>query len=189
MDGKMTKSERSELGQLIRKRERLMKAQVAERSSAMMAEFETQCSAIYSFDQDGIWTEAMAAAEKVAEKSAKIIEDRCKELGIPKEFAPSLNVHWYSRGEGAVKSRRIELRLTARARIAACEKKAIAQIERMSLEAQTEVIANGLVSEAALSFLERMPTLESLMPALDATEIKQINEAKSEGFKTEGYGK
>ena len=47
--GAMTKSERSELGQLIRKRERVMKAAAAERAAQMIAELDTQSAAIYSF--------------------------------------------------------------------------------------------------------------------------------------------
>ena len=43
---------------------------------------------------------------------------------------------------------------------------------------QTEVIANGLESVAAKEFLERMPSLEVLMPSLDAAEIKQLQDQK-----------
>lgn len=176
---RMTKGERVELGQLIRKRERVMKSMVAERSTAMLAEFESQCAAIYSFDQDEIWKDAFAAAEKIVEESEKVIAARCDELGIPKEFAPSIDVHWYGRGENAVASRRSELRRVAKAKIANLEKDAISKIERMSLEAQTEVIANGLQSDAARGFLERMPDITTLMPTLNAAEIKQLNELKT----------
>lgn len=176
---KMTRSERAELGQLIRKRERVMKSVAVERSAAMLAEFETQCAAIYSFDQDDIWKGAFQAAEKIVSESEQVIADRCKELGIPREFAPSINLHWYGRGENAVAQRRTELRRVAKAQIATLEKEAIAKIERMSLEAQTEVIANGLQSDAARGFLERMPDIATLMPSLDAVAIKQVTD-KSE---------
>lgn len=174
----MTKSERVELGQLIRKRERVMKSLAAERAAAMLVEFESQCAAIYSFDQDEVWEKSFKEAEKVAKEAQATVANRCKELGIPKEFAPSLHLDWYSRGQNAVASRRSELRQVAKAKIAAVQKETIAKIERMSLEAQTEVIAHGLESEAAKGFLERMPSIETLMPALNAVEIKQLQERR-----------
>lgn len=179
MNDKMTKGERVELGQLIRKRERVMKSLAAERSAAMLSEFESQCAAIYSFDQDEIWEQAFKGAEKVVAEAEATIAKRCKELGIPKEFAPSVGMGWYERGQNAVASRRAELRRVAKAKIAVLEKEAIAKIERMSLDAQTEVIAHGLESEAARGFLERMPSLETLMPALNATELKQLQDQKA----------
>ena len=173
---RMTRAEREELGQLIRKRERVMKAQVSERGTAMLAEFESQCAAIYSFDQDETWAKAMQETEKAGADANKIIAARCKELGIPKEFSPSVVMGWMERGENMVAARRTELRRVAKTRIAAIEKEAIAQIERLSLEAQTEVVANGLVSNAAKEFLERMPALEVLMPSLDARKLKELND-------------
>lgn len=175
---KMTKGERVELGLLIRKRERVMKSIAVERSAAMLADFEKQCAAIYSFDQDEVWKDAFERAKKITDEAESVIAERCKELGIPKEFAPSVSLHWYGRGENAVAARRAELRKVAKAQIARIEKEAITKIERMSLEAQTEVIAHGLESEAALGFLERMPDIAVLMPALDAAEIQQQQEER-----------
>ena len=187
MTDKMTKSERTELGQLIRKRERVMKSLAVERSSAMLAEFDAQLSAIYSYDDDETWQKAHDEAEKVVEESNELIAKRCAELGIPKEFAPSLGFAWFERGQNAVKARRAELRQAAKSKIAALEKQAYAKIERMSLEAQTEVIANGLESAEARQFLEKMPSIEELMPLLNAIEMKQIQDAKAERRERANY--
>jgi hypothetical protein len=175
---KMTKSERADLGQLIRKRERVMKALAVERSSAMLAEFESQLSAIYCYDDDKIWKKANDEAQKVVDESNEIIAKRCAEMGIPKEFAPSLVFGWMERGQNMVKARRIELRQAAKLKIASLEKQTYVKIERMSLEAQTEVIANGLESATARQFLEKMPSIEDMMPMLNAIEMKQIQDAK-----------
>lgn len=177
-EDRMSRTERQELGQLIRKRERVMKAQVAERGAAMLADFENQVGSIYSFDQDETWAKAMQEAEKAVSDANTVVAARCKELGIPKEFAPSVAMGWIERGQNMVNSRRIEMRRIAKSKIAAIEKEAISKIERTSLEAQTEVIANGLVSTAAKEFLERMPSLEVLMPSLDARELKKISDRK-----------
>lgn len=179
MSDKMTKSERSELGQLIRKRERVMKCLASERAAAMLAEFDAQSATIYSFDQDETWKKSAEEAQKIVDEANETIAARCKEMGIPKEFAPSLAFGWMERGQNMVASRRAEFRRMAKSRIAAIEKEAVSKIERLSLTAQTEVIANGLESAAARQFLERMPELESMMPAINAMELKQIQDAKS----------
>lgn len=179
MGDKMTKSERVELGQLIRKRERVMKSLAAERAAVMLAEFDAQSAALYSFDQDETWRRSTEEAQKIVDEANETIAARCKELGIPKEFAPSLAFGWMERGQNMVASRRTELRRMAKSRIAAIEKETLTKIERLSLTAQTEVIANGLESAAARQFLERMPELESMMPAINAAELKQIQDAKS----------
>lgn len=174
MDGKMTKSERTELGQLIRKRERVMKSQVVERAATMLADFENQCGSIYSFDQDEVWAKAMEEAEKAIAEANKLIAAKCKEMGIPKEFAPGVAMGWMERGQNMVASRRTELRRMAKSRIDAIAREANTKIEQISLVAQTEVIASGLESVAAREFLESMPSLDILMPSLDAGQLKQI---------------
>lgn len=174
----MTKGERSELGQLIRKRERVMKAAARERSIQLIAEFDMQSAQIYSFDDDAVWKKAVEAAKEAAVVAQREIERRCKELGIPPEFAPGVSFGWYGRGQNAVASRRQELRRMAKSRIEAMEQETIVKIERLSLAAQTEVIANGLQSEASKAFLENLPALDVLMPAINPIEIKQLIENK-----------
>lgn len=176
--GTMTKSERSELGALIRKRERVMKAAAEERAAAMLADFEKQCASIYSYDDDKVWAAAMAEVEAAVKVAQDAIAERCESLGIPKEFAPGLACGWYGRGQNAVAQRRVELRRVAKTRIAAIEKEAVTKIERQSLEAQTQVLALGLESQAARDFLEKMPSVDALMPTIDAIEIKSIVDAR-----------
>jgi hypothetical protein len=53
-----------------------------------------------------------------------------------------------------------------------------AKIELLSLNAQTEVIANGLESEASRLFFDKMPSLETLMPQIDVTEIKRLTDRR-----------
>jgi len=178
--GKMTRSERVELGQLIRKRERVMKSQTMERAAFMLAEFDQQSAQLYSFDDDEVWAEATREAEKIVAESSEKIRRRCKKLGIPSEFAPFLSFGWMQRGQNAVAGRRAELRRMAKSRIDAIARETYAKIERLSLTAQTEVIANGMESVAARDFLEKMPSLELLMPKIDAKEIKQLSDRQHE---------
>ena len=175
----MTKSERAELSSLIRKRERVMKAAARERSTTLLAEFEAQSARIYSFNEDEVWKQATLAAKEAAVQANEVILARCRELGIPSEFAPGVNFSWYGRGENAVAERRAELRRVAKAKIDRFEAEAVTRIERLSLSAQTEVVISGLESIAAKDFLERMPSIDELMPMIDAGEIKSLVDAKA----------
>lgn len=174
----MTKSERQELGQLIRKRERVMKSQAQERSALLLAEFDAASAKIFSYDDDPIWQAVQAEAEQAVAKAQAAIAARCKQRGIPEEFAPGLSIFWHGRGHNAVMSRRTELRRAAKSRIEALEREAITKIERLSLEAQTEVVAHGLESAAAKAFLSQMPAMDTLMPAIEIGEIQSLVETR-----------
>lgn len=174
----MTKAERQELGQLIRKRERVMKSQAQERSALLLAEFDAQSAKIYHYDEDPVWRRVQAEAEKAVEAARATIAARCSELGIPVEFAPDMSLVWHGRGHNAVAQRRAELRRAAKSRIEAMEREAITKIERLSLQAQTEVLAQGLESDAAKAFLEAMPSMDALMPPIQIGEIQSLVETK-----------
>lgn len=174
----MTKTERMEIGQLIRKRERVMKSQAQERSALLLAEFDSASAKIFHYDEDPIWQRAQAEAEKAVEAAQRVVAERCRDLGIPEEFAPGLSFGWYGRGHSAVQSRRSELRQAARSRIAAMEKEAVTKIERMSLDAQMEVVAHGLESDAAKSFLGAMPNMDVMMPPVEVGEIQSLIETR-----------
>lgn len=170
----MTKGERQELGQLIRKREKVMKAEAEKRSAALLADYDAQSAKIYHWDNDAIWKQAHDEAEKAVEAARQAIAARCQEIGIPAEFAPDLGLYWSGRGQNALAQRRQEFRQAAKSRIAAMEKEAVAQIELLSLKAQTEIVASGLQSEAAQNFLKTMPTMDALMPPVAPAEIEQL---------------
>jgi hypothetical protein len=88
----MSKSEREDLQRLVRQREKVLKTAAKQRLAEILADFEQQIASIYSYDQDEVWRGAHAAAEAVVADGRKIIAERCHELGIPREFAPTLPV-------------------------------------------------------------------------------------------------
>jgi hypothetical protein len=173
MTGRMTKAERDDLVRLIKQRERVAKSTAEQRSAIMLADFEREISAIHTFDKNEVWRAAMDAGVEAAKKANEAIIAEADRLGIPPEFRPRVQWHWESRCENAYRERRAELRKVATAEIAAMEKTARVQIEARSIEAQTEIIANGLDSEAAIAFLEKLPPIETLMPALDPITIQR----------------
>lgn len=177
-DNRMSKTERVELTQLIRKRERVMKSQAFEQGAIMLAHFDEQLATIYEFDQDEAWNGATEIAQKAVDESNAQIAKRCRDLGIPPEFAPRLEFGWCGRGQNAVAGRRSELRRMAASKIKAITEATKSRIERMSLEAQTQVVANGLESAAAKNFLETMPGVDELMGKLDARQLQKEMEAE-----------
>lgn len=174
----MTKGERADLLSLVKKREKVMKAQATERSAALLAEFDAQSAKIYHYDDDATWAALFADAQAAVDKANEEIAKRAKERGIPTEFMPGLAFGWHGRGHNAVSERRQELRRAAKSKIEALEKEAATKIERLSLQAQTEIIASGLDSESAKAFLEAMPKLEALMPPIDVGEIQTLVETR-----------
>ena len=173
MTARMTKAERDDLVRLVKQRERVAKSAAEQRSAMMLADFEREISAVHTFDKNEIWRAAMQTGLEAAKKANEAVVAEADRLGIPKEFHPKLAFHWESRGENAYQARRAELRKVATAEIAAMEKTARVQIEARSIEAQTEIIANGLDSEAAIAFLEKLPPIETMMPALDPVMIQR----------------
>lgn len=168
----MTKGEREDLIRLIKQRERVAKTAAEQRSAAMLAEFEREVTSRHAFATNEVWQASVEAAQKAAREAAQKIAAEADKLGIPKEFQPQVSFQWLSRGENAYQERRAELRRVAKAEIDALEKVARVQIEQASVQAQTEVIANGLSSPAALEFFKSMPPIETMMPALDISAIQ-----------------
>lgn len=173
---KMISTERNDLRSLIRQRARLMKTQASQRGLELIAEFETQLQTYFAYDQDEVWKAAYAEAERAARDASAQIAQRCKELGIPKKFAPSLGFGWRGQGANASEKLRAEMRREAKLQIAAMEAGAKTEIERISVDAQTSLISEGLTSEAAQVFLEQMPSTETLMPMLELNQVRGLLE-------------
>jgi len=161
----MTKGERDDLAKLVRRREKLAKADADRLAAERLADFEHQMASVYRPADDEVWRELHAAAAAAVADAKERLVNRCHELGIPEEFQPDISMLWYGRGENAARSRRAELRAVAKTRIDAEAKRAKTEIERHSLNVQTSLVAGALVSEEAKRFLESMPSAAELMSA------------------------
>lgn len=170
----MTKGERNDLVALIKKNEKLLKTAAKQRALELMADFEKQISQIFNYRSTIRTRFGKPPAEQEIKKAKIVIAERCRELGIPPEFSPGLDMQWYDRGQNASRERRVELRRVAKTQIDAMEAAAKTEIERASVESQTALISDGLTSEAAQAFLEKMPTADTLMPLLDIEQIKTL---------------
>ena len=168
----MTRHERESLAKLMRQRERVAKTAAAARSAHLIAEFEAQLDRKYAYDEDVVWTSATAAAKAVVAEAQIAIAHRCEQLGIPREFAPALEVYWHGRGRNALNSERTEMRRLARRRIEEIEARARAAIEASSLDAQENLMLGGLTTDAARRYVDGLPSVVALMPPVDIAEVQ-----------------
>lgn len=170
----MTRSDRETLIKIARQRERVAKSEARERAARLNADFEKQLDRRYHYDENEVWAQATKIADRtVAEANSQIAEE-CARLGIPAQFSPKLHLHWSNRGRNSVKEERLEMRRVAQREIDAIEKAARTAIERQSVETQEKIMVGGLTSDAARTFLEAMPTAESLMPTLTLERVETL---------------
>src|SRR5215813_8614646 len=113
----MSKGECEDLQRLVRQREKVLKSAAKQRSAELIADFENQMGQQYSFDQDEIWEAAVNSLKPVIERAKQQIAHRCHELGIPRQFAPTISLDWVHRGyDNLLEKRRTELRRMAQTR-------------------------------------------------------------------------
>jgi hypothetical protein len=168
----ITRAEREDLQRLVRQREKVLKSSAKQRSAELIADFENQMGSEYSFDQDEIWAKATEAAQREVKKAQSQVAARCRELGIPDRFAPSLSLNWRHRGyDNLLDKRKAELRRMAQTQITAIETRAIVEIETSCLEAQTKLAVAGCTSDTAKAFIDNLPSVERLMQPLSFAEI------------------
>ncbi len=74
----MTRAERTDLGALIRRREKLLKTAAKQRAAELLADFEKQISTIFSYDDDETWKTAFASATRAVENARAIIAEQCR---------------------------------------------------------------------------------------------------------------
>jgi hypothetical protein len=169
----VTNTEYNRLLSLIRRTVALGKVAAKERHATLKAEFEQQLDQRYCYDSDKVWSEAVKVAKKVVAQAQAQVEERCRELGIPKAFAPGLDCRWYDRGRNAVAAERQEMRRVAYTRLESLLSKAVFALERRGLELQTKITAGTLQSADAKEFLTGIHSIEKLMPSLSLKELTQ----------------
>jgi hypothetical protein len=170
---KLSRNETHDLSMIIKDRSKVLRAHAEEQAAACVADFERQMATVYTFDQDEVWKKATDEARRVVEQSQDTIAKRCKALGIPASFAPSISATWQGRGENMLAARRTELRRVAKASIDAMTKAAITKIEKQALDLRTQVVGMGLLSPDAKLFLESLAPVEDSMRSLDFGEIEK----------------
>jgi hypothetical protein len=176
LDASITPAERNALLLVIKNRDKIFKAALAQRAADMLAEFEHQISTTYYPDDHAAWAAAYKAVREATTDANDKIAAVCKELGIPRGLAPQVHHSWYERGENKMKERRDELRKVAQAEIKAMVKKAEAGNVRASVGAQERIVVASLTGEAARALLDGLPTVEQLLPGVEWKAVPRIAE-------------
>jgi hypothetical protein len=166
----MTKAEREELAKVARLRAKAARAGVEARQADLLADVERQLSAEFRRDHE-LWADITREAEQYVREADGRIAALCRERGVREDFRPGLVLQWYKRGENASKARRDELRRLAEARIEAAARTAKVAIQAKEAEVLTELVADGLDSDAARKFLASMPAPEQLMPSVNVAAL------------------
>ena len=88
----MTKAEREDLIRLVKQRERVAKTAAEQRSSAMLADFEQQVSALHAFDRNEVWRATTQVAIEAAKKANEEIAKEAERLGIPRSSGRACHI-------------------------------------------------------------------------------------------------
>ena len=166
----ITRTEREDLQRLIRQREKVLKSAAKQRSAELIADFENQMGQEYSFDQDATWQQANEAAEReVAKRSASSPAVR----NLASRKTSRRPYEWFGTTAGKMQrsSAASSLRRMALTQIEALERKAVTKSSLSCLQAQTEFAVAGLTSDAARQFIEKLPSVDGLMPRLSFAEV------------------
>jgi hypothetical protein len=166
----MTKGEREELNKLVKLNAKVAYADAERRGARLLEDGERKLAAIYE-QEDEVFADLTAAAEKAAKVADAAVSAKCRELGIPERFRPSCGFAWRGRGENAYRERRAELRKVLEATVEARVKEAKHIIERDTVAVLTQLAATGLTSDEARAFLKAMPMPEDLMPPIAELQI------------------
>ncbi len=191
---RITARERSELAALIRRREKVAKTATAETKAHRLAELEVQLASSFQAEDERFRDITTFVSAAVKRANAEI-NRRCEELHIPERFRPRVEAVFLGRGENALAERRAELRRVGQTQADADEKTARTVIERRSVEIQTELVRDGLTTEAGQRFLDSLPQPVDLMPALEVPSLlaalpgHQRDWAKNTGYIYDAEGK
>jgi hypothetical protein len=168
----LSAADRKELIGVAKMRQRTARSVTAAQAAELRANVEAQLQNAFSFDDDAVWEQATEAAEKAIEIANREVAARCRELGIPAKFAPSIEIGW-RRGGGSylIREEKDAIRRLADKRIIAMEQRAKAQIDVAVDNTIAQLVQHGLESDTALRLLEEIPTVQQLMPRFDIKEL------------------
>ena len=131
--------------------------------------------AVEDFELGEMWKEL----EQIADDANAKIAARCDELGIRPELRPSIMTGFGRRH--VTRERRARLRQMAKDENDAAIKHATHQVAVWKLQARTELVRDGLTSDAAVGFLESMPAPADLLPAITADDLRALTAGSLNG--------
>lgn len=182
----LSRSETHDLSMIIRDRAKVLKAHVEQRGAELLADFDLKLARQFAFDES-MWQKVGEAAGEIVIEAQTKLAGKCKEFGIPSQYAPALDITWVGRGNAAVEAYRSSLRRMARSSIDAMAKRAMTRIERTSLDLRTQVVGMGMLSADAKLFLESLASVEESMAALEFREVEIAVEKQQVAYRRGEY--
>jgi hypothetical protein len=180
---KLSPSERKQLEQVLKRREREADEAAAEVKAERLANFEEELATIFSAE-DETFRDLVVYVEELVAKANAEVDRRCDELGIRRAFRPRLRVGWFGRGENADKERRAELRKAAGARAESDMLKAKKQIRHTFTDALEMLAIGALNSDEARAFLAQAPRPEVLMPPVRLADLDVAKAKLQVGYRS-----
>jgi hypothetical protein len=170
---KFTRKERDEMGVVIRGRERRAYMEIDARAAKVLSDFEKELDAKYYPGDDETWAEAYERGRQVEREIKAIIAPISKKKNIRPEFAPDYDAYWSRRGENESKERRAELKRLAVAEIDAQRKALRASVASAALEARTQLMLDGDLSDAVKDWIRSLPPVDDVLRPLKLTVMEQ----------------
>lgn len=175
VQGVSNRAERIELAKVVRVNFRAARSGIEALKAYRLAEMEKKLGSTYKYDE-AQWAEVTAKAVEVCKEADRVVAMKCREMGIPDSFRPSIGASWHERGETAVAARRAELRRMGTTKIEAAAQNAKLKLDQKEAEMLTQLATGGLESAEAKAFLKQIPSLEELVPevAIPAMKVAEL---------------
>jgi hypothetical protein len=178
MNGRFKPMSKIEKEDLLRLNKNIIKARETaadEREKTIIADVKAQIAAKFSWTDDPIFEDAFRKADTAAKEQQHRVSIRCKELGIAEKLAPRLlGPIWCERWESMLKERRKELLEVGISKAKAIAASIKTEAKKDSVNFEIKVLSNTISSEAARNILDSLPSIETLMPKLDVSELETL---------------
>jgi hypothetical protein len=180
---RISKSELDTIGRALRANVKAAKHAIAALGPKLKAEFDVQLMTKYPASGDPVWKDAMDKALAEYEIQSDRVRERCKELGLPERFWPSMRgpgwMDSWSYGCSDYKDMRAEMRRVAGIQIDDMLKSRVSKLELDSANIQFEIATHGCITDAAKDFLARLPKIEEMIPPVKVSEVEAMIEGKT----------
>jgi hypothetical protein len=177
-NGRMKQSEIKHVSQALRARVKAARATIVALGPKLKATFEAEVTRRYPAKGDPVWQDAMKKLDRATEEQRARVADRCEELGIPHRFRPDISgPHWSDWHDcQGYKGLRAELCRVAYLQTDDMLKTRLAEMERDSADIQFEIASNGCVTDAAKTFMARLPSIDAMIPAITIDQVQALVE-------------
>lgn len=174
----ISKTERGELQRLVRQRFKVLRADIAQRETELLAELEDRLNTRFAADEKG-WADVGFAIQQAVDEASRKANDLVREY-VGREAWPHDARIVYFHGTVAIRQEiaktqpdRSVLRRTGQAHITATIKAACLELDRQEVDLLTRLATTALESDDAREFLGAIPTVSALVPASRLLELEQ----------------